>query len=81
MASNPLSSEQVKKAFSRRLVAVRKAKGLTQHDLSDEFHTSLRTVSQLERGLSEPRLSTILELARSLQVEPNVLVDDLNKEL
>jgi transcriptional regulator with XRE-family HTH domain len=39
------------------------------------LHTT--AVGRFERGVREPRLTTILRLARGLEVPPSALMDDL----
>jgi DNA-binding XRE family transcriptional regulator len=64
-------------AFGLRLRRVRMERGLTQEELA--YRTNLHTtaVGRFERGVREPRLTTILRLARGLEVLPSALLDDL----
>ncbi|HSW20176.1 MAG TPA: helix-turn-helix transcriptional regulator [Ramlibacter sp.] len=50
------------------LQATRKAAGLTQATLAERSGVSRMTVSRVEAG-DDPRLSTVLELARALGME------------
>ncbi len=64
-------------AFGLRLRQVRTERGLSQEELA--YRTNLHTtaVGRFERGVREPRLTTILRLARGLGVPPGALLDDL----
>lgn len=47
---------------------------LTQQELAEKSGTTEATVNRIERGLQEPRISTIRELARALDVDPKSLM-------
>ena len=48
--------------------------GMTQQRLADLALISRNYVSDVERGLKSPTLSTVQRLATALEVEPHVLV-------
>jgi len=56
--------------FAACLVRLRKAAGLTQDQLAERSGISQAQISQLERGTWEPRLGTLISLARALGVAP-----------
>jgi predicted ATPase/DNA-binding XRE family transcriptional regulator len=57
--------------FGTLLRRLRRDQGLTQEELAERAGISVRTVSDLERGLSQaPYRGTINELAAALQLEP-----------
>jgi len=64
-------------AFGQRLRELRAEHGVSQDDLSRRTDVHSTAIGRLERGSREPRLSTILRLARGLNVEPGKLLDDL----
>ncbi len=64
-------------AFGRRLRAVRKEHGVSQRDLAIRTGMYETEVGRYERGGREPRLTTILRLARGLDVLPGELLDPL----
>lgn len=64
-------------AFGARLKELRAQKGVSQDKLADETDVHPTAIGRLERGDREPRLTTILRLARGLDVRPGELVDDL----
>jgi transcriptional regulator with XRE-family HTH domain len=65
-------------AFGRRLHRLRTENGLTQDDLGRRTGVRATTLGRLEHGGREPRLTTILRLARGLDVTPGELVDELD---
>lgn len=64
-------------AFGRRLRALREAKGLSLEDVAARAGMHFTAVGRLERGAREPKLGTILRLAKALGVEPDELVRKL----
>lgn len=64
-------------AFGRRLRKLRAEHGLSQDDLADRTGIHPTAISRMERGLREPRVSTVLRLAEGFDVQPGELVDDL----
>jgi transcriptional regulator with XRE-family HTH domain len=67
------------KAFGAALRSRRVKARLTQEALADRtglLHFS--EISRLERGVQEPRLLTIVLLARALEVKPGQLLKDIS---
>ena len=62
--------------FPARLVALRKAQGLTQQALAERAGISLIQVHRYESGSSQPTLDGIRTLARALAVSADTLVFD-----
>jgi transcriptional regulator with XRE-family HTH domain len=56
--------------FAVNLRRLRVAADLSQEALSDLSGLHSTEISRLERGVRDPRLSTIVRLARALHVEP-----------
>jgi len=66
--------------FSRRLKKLRESAGLTQQELGTRAGISISNLAQLEQGQrTDPRLSTVLAIARALGVRPSKLIDGLNE--
>jgi transcriptional regulator with XRE-family HTH domain len=61
--------------FAANLRARRLAAGLSQEQLSRLTDLHPTEISRLERGVREPRLSTIVRVARALGVSPSELLD------
>ncbi len=64
-------------AFGQRLRELRAERSVSQDDLASRTDVHPTAIGRLERGAREPRLTTILRLARGLGVEPGKLLDDL----
>ena len=62
-------------AFARNVRSARKAAGLTQEAVSEASGIHVTEVSRIERGLRDPRISTMLRLAEALEVSPSALID------
>lgn len=67
--------------FMDELVAARKAHGLTQADLARSAGLSRMTVQRTEAQDIDPRLSTVLEMARVLDMELMLVPAALRPEL
>lgn len=59
-----------------RLKDLRERAYLTQEDLARKTHITVATVSRIERGERQPRVSTIRKLARALGIKPAELMED-----
>jgi transcriptional regulator with XRE-family HTH domain len=54
--------------------AFRQVRGLTQEALADSLHLSVAYVSLIERGHRNPPYTTVIAIARALDVPPRELV-------
>lgn len=63
------------------LVATRKAAGRTQEELADNAGLTRMTVQRLESKKLDPRLSTVLELARALGMDLMLVPRNLRPDL
>jgi transcriptional regulator with XRE-family HTH domain len=62
------------KAFGKALREQRERKGLSQEALALEAEIDRSFVSQIERGLFQPSLSTLFKLADALEIRASVLI-------
>jgi len=63
------------KAIGEKVQLLRKQKGLSQEDLAGEADIMLSQIGRIERGETNPTISTLALLATALQVELKELVD------
>jgi transcriptional regulator with XRE-family HTH domain len=71
-------AELASRAFGERMRELRAREGISQDGLAHASGIHSTSIGRIERGGREPRLTTILRLARGLGVEPGELVDDLD---
>lgn len=70
------------KELGQKLKAARKIKGLTQQQLADISHVSLKHIQNCERGEKNPSFEILRALAQVLDISldslitPNVFLDD-----
>lgn len=62
-------------AFGERIRQLRLKHGWTQERLAEEAELNSVQVSHIERGANEPKLTTIIRLARALGVRSGKLID------
>ncbi len=59
--------------FGQQIRILREARGWTMEQLAEVAEMNPLQVGHIERGASDPKLSTILKLARALAVRPEEL--------
>lgn len=62
-------------AFGERVRALRLKRGWTQEQLAEAADLNSVQVSHIERGANEPKLTTIIRLARALGVRVGKLIE------
>jgi transcriptional regulator with XRE-family HTH domain len=64
-------------AFGRRVRELRIARRWPLERLARESSLTVSTISGIERGVQEPRLSTVTSLIYTLEVSPGALIGEL----
>lgn len=59
----------IKRLIGSRIKQLRRAKGLSQEELSEKIGMSSKYLSSIERGNENPTLDTFIKLAQSLGVD------------
>ena len=66
--------------FGENLKRLRNDKGFTQGDLAAKTGLRIATISQMERGEGDPKLSTIMKLMEGLDCSADALLLDLKHQ-
>lgn len=69
-----MPSKKIESDFGRRLLALRKARGLTQEQLAEAIGSTQRAISSYETEVSYPPVPMIADLARSLGITTDELL-------
>lgn len=73
----PMTAADLNAAFGAQVRKARREQGLSQYNLAHRMDIHPTAIGRIERGYREPRLATILRLARGLDVTPGTLLDEL----
>lgn len=68
-------------AFGKALRNERDDRGVTQEQLGELSGLHPKYISLMERGLRQPTLTTILQLATALEIEASTLIEQVEKHL
>ena len=67
--------------FNKKLLTLRKCKGMERKELADKLGVSLATITRYEKGDREPNIETIQKISSIFQVPINDLIStDTNTE-
>lgn len=61
--------------IGRRVAFLRKTKGVSQEELAARCERVVNTISNLERGVGDPKISTLKKIAQSLDVSLLAILD------
>jgi transcriptional regulator with XRE-family HTH domain len=67
--------------IGKRIAQLRKRAGLTQMELGTAAGVHSQTISDLERGVNTPVLTTLVAIAQALNIPLADLVDDPEPEV
>ena len=67
---------QMLKNLGRRIAYLRKQQGMSQEDFAEASGKMINTISNIERGLSDPKISTLLSISNAL----NASIEELFSE-
>ena len=73
---NMTESNVILKTLGRRIATLRKKQGMNQEEFADVSGKMINTISNIERGLSDPKVTTLLSLAEALNVPVDSLFND-----
>ena len=72
------SEARLLKTFGRSVRRARKQLGIPQEALAEYAHLSRNYISDVERGVRNPGLVTIVRLARALKISPKDLLGEID---
>ena len=67
---------QMLKNLGRRIAYLRKQQGMSQEDFAEASGKMINTISNIERGLSDPKISTLVSISNAL----NTSIEELFSE-
>lgn len=68
-------------AFGRTVRKARRDRDLSQEALADEAGLSAKHIGEIERANKDPRLTTVLKIARALELRSGELFSDFDERL
>ena len=74
-----ITSPVLKKTFGHELQELRKAKGLSQEKLGYQVGLERAYISRMERGISQPTLTVLVELGKALGVSASEILARVEK--
>jgi transcriptional regulator with XRE-family HTH domain len=77
MAQKKNRPPKLNRQFGRILREIRESQGLSQEELGFESGYHRTYISLLERGLKNPSLKTIFQIAKALGIRPSELIQRL----
>ena len=76
-----MRKDQISSTFGQVLREQRTVRGLSQEDLALNADVDRTFVSQMERGIRQPTITTIMKLAEALGIQASVLVARMERQL
>lgn len=81
MKMSPIAPSDELLAFARTLRQLRRERDLSQEALASRANLHPKHISDIERATKEPRLFTIVRLARALDMAPDELIAAMDSRL
>ena len=76
-----MATENIAAIFGKVLREQRDARGISQEALALSADVDRTFVSQMERGIRQPTLTTLCKLSKALDIQPSTLVARVEKLL
>jgi ribosome-binding protein aMBF1 (putative translation factor) len=76
-----MATESIAAIFGKVLREQRNARGISQEALALSADVDRTFVSQMERGIRQPTLTTLCKLSEALEIQPSTLVARVEKLL
>jgi transcriptional regulator with XRE-family HTH domain len=76
-----MPTESIASVFGKVLREQRNARGISQEALALSADVDRTFVSQMERGIRQPTLTTLCKLSEALDIQPSTLVARVEKLL
>ena len=76
-----MRTELLLSAFGKVLRELREARGLSQEALALSASVDRTFVSQIERAIRQPTLTTLWKLAKALDIQPSTLITKVERGL
>jgi len=77
----PVRTDNISAIFGQVLREQRNSRGISQEDLALSANVDRTFVSQMERGIRQPSITTLIKLSGALGIQPSVLVQKVEKLL
>jgi transcriptional regulator with XRE-family HTH domain len=76
-----MRTDHISAIFGQVLREQRTARGISQEDLALSANVDRTFVSQMERGIRQPSITTLIKLSGALGVQPSALVARMERLL
>ncbi len=71
-----MRNEALSRVVGKKIAQLRKAQGMSQDDLAEASGKMINTISNIERGLGDPRVSTLEAISKALNINmPDLFAD------
>jgi transcriptional regulator with XRE-family HTH domain len=70
-----LRDKEILKNFGSHLKKLREKKNITQAQLASDMNVEISQISRIERGIINPSLCTVVEIAKAIGISPSKLLE------